>query len=136
MTTPAVLPHVDAVIAALQGAGLTVYFGGAPPNTSPTASQPYLVLYPTPGRAVPASLADNLIDFVGEVQLTAVGLTAEQAANVADRSMAAMAAVPAVAGRVSWKPEFLDGQPVQRDDDVTPPNFYAVARYRLRSIPQ
>ena len=136
MTTPAVLPHVDAVTAALTGADLTVYFGGAPPGVVPTVAQPYTVLYPTPGRAVAASLADDLVDFVGEVQLTCVGLTAEQAASVSDRAMAALAARITVAGRVSWRPEFLDGQPVQRDDDVTPPNFYAVARYRLRSIPQ
>lgn len=136
MATPAVLPHVDAVAAALVAANLTVYFGGVPPGVAPTATDPYIVLYPTPGRAIRSSLADNLVDFSSEVQLTAVGLTAEQAASVSDRAMAAMTAVPAVAGRVSWRPEFLDGQPVQRDDDVVPPNFYAVARYRLRSIPQ
>lgn len=136
MTIPAVLPHIDAVTGALTDAGLTVYFGGAPPGIAPTATQPYAVLYPTPGRAVAASLGDDLVDFAGEVQLTCVGLTAEQAASVSDRAMAALAVRLSVAGRVSWKPEFLDGQPVQRDDDVTPPNYYAVARYRLRSIPQ
>jgi hypothetical protein len=136
VTTPAVLPHVDAVTSALTAASMTVYFGGAPPDVAPTAAEPYIVLYPTPGRAVPASLVDDLVDFAGEVQLTCVGLTAEQAASVSDRAMAALAVRLTVTGRVSWKPEFLDGQPVQRDDDVTPPNFYAVARYRLRSIPQ
>lgn len=135
MTTPAVLPHVDAVSAALTTAGLTAYLGGAPPGVSPTAADPYVVLYPEPGRAEVASLADNRTNFSAVVQLTCVGLTAEQAMSVSDRAAAALSAVLTVTGRTSWKPEPLDGQPVQRDDDVTPPCFYAPSRYRLRSIP-
>lgn len=135
MTTPAALPHVDAVTTALKGAGLTVYLGGAPSSIVPTTAQPYVVLYPLPGRTVAASLADDRTRYVGVVQLTCVGLTAEQALSVSDRATAALSAVLPVAGRVAWKPESLDGQPVQRDDDVVPPVYYAVARWRLRSIP-
>jgi hypothetical protein len=135
MTTPAVLPHVDAVTSALEAAGLTVYLGGAPPGVSPTDAQPFVVLYPEPGRAQAASLADDRTAFSAVVQLTCVGLTAEQAMTVSDRAAAAMSTVLAVTGRASWKPEALDGQPVQRDDDVVPPCFYAPSRYRLRSIP-
>lgn len=136
MSTPAVLPHVDAVTAALEGAGLTVYFGGAPSGIVPTDNSPFVVLYPDPGQPVAASLADERTHFSTVVQLTCVGLTAEQATNVSDRALAALAAPLAVAGRASWKPESLDGQPVKRDDDVTPPCYYAVSRWRLRSIPQ
>jgi hypothetical protein len=135
MTTPAVLPHVDAVTAALEAAELTVYVGGAPPGVSPTATTPYVVLYPEAGRAMTASLGDNRVDFSAVVQLTCVGLTAAQAMSVSDRAIAALSVVLTVAGRASWKPESLDGQPVQRDDDVVPPNYYAPSRYRLRSIP-
>jgi len=135
MTTPAVLDHVDAVTAVLEAAGLIVYLGGAPPGTSPTGAEPYIVLYPEPGAALTRSLADDRSDFTAVVQLTCVGLTAGQALNVSDRARAAMTPVLTVAGRLAWRPEHLDGQPVQRDDDVTPPNFYAVARYRLRSTP-
>jgi len=136
MTTPQVLPHVDAVTTALQDKGLTVYLGGAPAGISPTATNPFVVLYPEPGRVHAASLADNRVDFSAVIQLTCVGLTAEQALSVSDRAAAALAAVLPVTGRISWKPESLDGQPVQRDDDVVPPCFYAASRYRLRSIPQ
>lgn len=136
MTAPAVLPHVDAVTAALEAAELTVYLGGAPPSVSPTPGTPYVVLYPDPGRAERASLADDRGNFSAVVQLTCVGLTAEQAMSVSDRALAALSVVLAVDGRTSWKPESLDGQPVQRDDDVVPPCFYAVSRYRLRSVPQ
>jgi hypothetical protein len=131
VVTPNVVDHVDAVTAVLQGAQLTVFLGGSPPSTAP----PYCVLYPDPGAAVRASLADDRVDFQTVVQITAVGATAEQALNYADRSAAAMSAPLQVTGRTAWRPEALDGQPVQRDDDVTPPVFYAVARYRLRSTP-
>lgn len=133
---PAVLPHVDAVTAALEAANLVVYLGGAPAGVAPTDGAPYIVLYPEPGRPVVASLADDRTLFSAVVQLTCVGLTAEQAANVSDRALAALLVPLTVAGRTSWKPESLDGQPVKRDDDVVPPCYYAVSRWRLRSIPQ
>jgi predicted cobalt transporter CbtA len=126
---------VDAVTAALEAAGLTVYLGGAPSGVSATDAQPFVVLYPEPGRAQAASLADDRTLYSAVVQLTCVGLTAEQAMSLSDRAAAVMSVVLTVAGRVSWKPEPLDGQPVQRDDDVVPPNYYAAARYRIRSIP-
>lgn len=132
MTTPAVLPHIDAVVAALTTAQLTVYLGGSPPS----AVAPYAVLYPDPGMPVRASLADNRVDFSGVVQITCVGTTAEQALNYADRTSAALSAPLVVAGRNGWRPEALDGTPVKRDDDVTPPVFYSAARWRLRSTPQ
>jgi hypothetical protein len=85
---------------------------------------------------VRASLADDRTGFVGVVQVTAVGATAEQALNVMDRARAALDAPLQVAGRVSLRPEALEGTPVARDDDVTPPVYYSAARWRLRSIPQ
>lgn len=136
MAAPAVLPHVDAVTTALTAAGLTVYLGGVPSSISPAPASPYVVLYPDPGRADTASLGDDRVNFSGVVQLTCVGLTAEQAMSVSDRAMAALSVVLTVAGRASWRPESLDGQPVQRDDDVVPPNYYSASRYRLRSVPQ
>lgn len=135
MTTPAVLPHTDAVTAALEAQSLVVYLGGAPPDVAPTDTVPYVVLYPDPGVGVRASLADDRVNFQGVIQLTCVGLTAEQVLSVSDRCRAALAGALPVAGRAGWRPEELEGQPVKRDDDVTPPNFYAVLRYRLRSTP-
>ena len=131
-TTPNVLDHVDAVMAAYTAADLTGYLGGAPPSVAP----PYIVLYPEPGTPIAASLADDRTYFRTTLQVTCVGETAEQALNLADRSAAALSAPLAVTGRTAWRPEYLDGQPVRRDDDITPPVFYAVARYRLRSTPQ
>lgn len=132
MTAPATLPHVDAVLAALAGAGLVAHLGVAPPGQDP----PYVAVYPDPGRSVPGSLADPLSDFQGTVQLTCVGQTAEQALNVSDRARAALGVVLAVDGRTGWRPQELGGQPVQRDDDVTPPLYYSAVQYRLRSSPE
>ncbi|MFJ8474202.1 hypothetical protein [Kitasatospora sp. NPDC094011] len=128
---PAVLPHIDAVTTALAAAQLTTYLGGAPQGVAP----PYAVLYPSPGAPARASLADDRVNWVSVLQITCVGATGEQALNYADRSQAALDAPLAVAGRTGWRPEALDGQPVARDDDVTPPVYYAVARWRLRSTP-
>lgn len=131
MQVPAVLDHVDAVISAHDPLEPPLYLGGAPP----TSTAPYYVLYPDPGTPLSASLADDRVHFAVVVQITCVGASAEQALNMSDRSRAVMSGPLNVAGRVSWRPEALDGQPVKRDDDVSPPLFYTVARYRLRSTP-
>jgi hypothetical protein len=131
VSAPATLPHVDAVLAALSAAGLVAHLGLAPAGQV----APYIAVYPDPGRSVPGSLADPLSYYQGTVQLTCVGETAEQALNVADRARAALGVPLTVQGRSGWRPEELGGPPVQRDDDVTPPLFYAAVQFRLRSTP-
>jgi hypothetical protein len=135
MAVPTVLPHVDAVQAALETATLTVYLGGAP--TSPNWSPPdkYAVLYPEPGEVVRESLADIRADFTTTFQITCVGGSMERALWVADRVRAALSAPLVVAGRATWRPEELGGPPVQRDDDTTPPSWFVPVQYRLMSIP-
>jgi hypothetical protein len=129
VTAPAVLPHVDAVQAALVGAGLAVGLGGAP---VPAVSK-YVALYPDPGQSVSESLADRRTDVMLMVQATCVGPTAEQALWVADKVRSALAGVLTVDGRVAWRPEELGGPPVSRDDDVTPPLFYVPIQFQIRS---
>lgn len=131
MTAPATLPHVDAVLAVLAGANLVVSLGVAPPGQVP----PYVAVYPGPGQSLPGSLADPLSYFEDTVQLTCVGTTAEQALSVSDRARTAMSVRLIVTGRSGWRPEELGGPPVQRDDDVTPPMYYAAVQYRIRSAP-
>lgn len=131
MTAPATLPHVDAVLAVLEAAGLVVSLGVAPPGVDP----PYVAVYPDPGRSIPGSLADPLSDYQAMLQITCVGETAEQALSVSDRARAAMSVPLVVAGRSGLRPEELGGPPVARDDDVTPPLFYVPVQYRLRSTP-
>ncbi|MFJ8027455.1 hypothetical protein [Streptomyces sp. NPDC096311] len=135
MSTPAVLPHVDAVQAALEDAGLTVYLGGAPTASSWSPPELYVVLYPEPGAAVRESLADERTDFTTTFQITCVGGSMERALWAADKARSALSAPLAVAGRTTWRPEDLGGPPVQRDDDTNPPSWFVPVQYRLMSMP-
>lgn len=132
---PDVLPHVDAVQAALTAAGLTVYLGGAPTASSWTPPDKFAVLYPDPGTAVRESLADERSDFDTTMQVTCVGADVERALWVAGRVRRALAGPLTVEGRQCWPPEDLGGPPVQRDDDVTPPLFFVPVQYRILSTP-
>lgn len=137
MSTPAVpdvLPHVDAVRAALEAAGLTVYVGGTPAG-SWTPPDRFAVLYPDPGMAVRESLADERTDFDALVQVTCVGGDVERALWVAGRVRRALSVPLEVAGRRCWRPEDLGGPPVDRDDDVTPPLYFVPVQYRICSTP-
>jgi len=133
VSAPAVLPHMDAVQAALEGAGLTVYLGGAPTSSGWTPPDKYVVLYPEPGEAVRESLADARTDFMSTFQLTCVGSSLERTLWVADTARAALSGPLSVAGRTTWRPEDLGGPPVQRDDDTTPPSWFVPVQYRIKS---
>ncbi|GAA2484599.1 hypothetical protein GCM10010406_21080 [Streptomyces thermolineatus] len=131
MSAPAVLPHVDAVTAALTGAGLAVGLGGAP-KTVPTSGI-YTAVYADGGQALPESLADRRTGLQLLFQVTCVAPTAEKALWAADKTRAALAAPLAVPGRALWRAEELGGPPLARDDDVTPPLYFLPIQYRLRS---
>jgi hypothetical protein len=134
VTAPAVLPHRDAVEAALTDAGLVVGLGGAPPSAPPAGTQDkYAVLYFDPGQSMTESLADARTDFACTFQMTCVGPTEEQALWVADKARAALHGQLTVQGRTAWRPEELGGPGVQRDDDVTPPLYFVPVQYRLQS---
>ncbi|MFJ8110427.1 hypothetical protein [Streptomyces sp. NPDC096132] len=134
-TPPDVLPHLDAVQAALEAVNLTVYVGGAPTSSGWTPPDKFAVLYPDPGMAVRASLADNRTDFDSTMQVTCVGSDVERALWVAARVRQALTTPLAVEGRTCWPAEDLGGPPVQRDDDVTPPVYFVPVQYRICSIP-
>jgi len=42
---------------------------------------------------------------------------------------------PSVTGRRCWRLEPAGTQPIQKDTDVSPPKFFAVRRWVLRSVP-
>ncbi|MGW1134558.1 hypothetical protein [Streptomyces griseoluteus] len=132
---PEVLPHVDAVQAALEAAELTVYVGGAPTSAGWTAPDRYVVLYPEPGTAVRESLADERTDFETTMTVTCVGSDWERVLWVADRVRRAFNAPLAVAGRSCKRPEDRGGPPLQRDNDVNPPVFFLPVQYWIGSTP-
>lgn len=127
---------MDAVQAALQDAGLTVYVGGAPPTASGwTPPDKYAVLYVEPGEAVRESLADTRTDFMTTFQVTCVGSSLERCLWVADRAREALSSPLTVEGRSAWRPEDLGGPPAQRDDDTNPPSWFVPVQYRIKSTP-
>lgn len=131
-TAPDILPHADAVQAALEDQGLTVYLGGAPQSGAPDK---FCVLYPDPGMAVRESLADQRTDFESTMQVTCVGSTPERALWVSGRVRRALSVPLTVEGRQCWPPEDLGGPPLARDDDVTPPLYFVPVQYRICSTP-
>ncbi|WP_236243131.1 hypothetical protein [Streptomyces sp. CC228A] len=131
MSSPAVLPHRDAVVAALEDIGLTVGAGRAP-DPAP-ATQMYAVVYMSPGRSRPESLADQRTNYEGLMQVTAVGPTEERCLWVADKVRSALHAGLSVDGRQAWRPEELGGPPIVRDDDVSPPLYFVPIQYMIRS---
>lgn len=132
---PDVLPHMDAVQAALEDVGLTVYLGATPTTAGWTAPDKFAVLYPDPGMAVRSSLADERTGLDSTMQVTCVGSDVVRALWVATRVRQALAAPLIVEGRTCWLPEDLGGPPVQRDDDVTPPVYFVPVQYRICSTP-
>ncbi|MGA5635079.1 hypothetical protein [Streptomyces lydicamycinicus] len=130
-TVPDLGPHLDAVVGALEGAGLAVGQGGAP---SPVpANKRYAVLYFDPGTVGRESLADRRTDLAVLFQVTCVGPTAEQCLWVAQQVRRALYGRLAVDGRAAFRPEELGGPPLSRDDDVSPPLFFLPVQYRLNS---
>ncbi|WP_432136832.1 hypothetical protein [Streptomyces sp. bgisy154] len=132
MTPPSVLAHRNAVVAALEAEDLTVGLGVAP-ATLPD-SRMYVVVHMAPGRSVPESLADVRSDFDGLLQVTAVGPDQERCLWVCDKVRAALYGPLMVDGRSGFRPEELGGPPAIRDDDVSPPLWFAPIQYMIRSI--
>lgn len=134
MTAPAsTRTHVDAVIAVLQAAGLTVYAGGAPEG----ANGNYVTVHAAGGMtgSGTGTLGDVYRDLVVSFQTTAVADTHEQALWVHDKTVTTLlGAAPTVAGR-SPQPIWMDEapQPVRRDDNAAQPRYLAVARWVFRS---
>lgn len=98
---------------------------------------PYNVLYTDNGQLSRSSLGVTSDRFELWFQVTSVGATRQQAGWAADKARADLLdQIPTVTGR-HCGPITQDAppQPVQRDDDLTPPVFYVTASYRLTSVP-
>jgi len=96
----------------------------------------YAVVWPgstTPDggtAAAPDADADQV------VQVTYVGRVAEQADEMRDRGRGALLGTTlTVTGRHCWPVRLADSQAVQRDDDTTPPVWYAADRYLIHTVP-
>lgn len=125
MTYPSTLDMVNAVLATLNATpNVTAYLGEAPA----AAVRPMVIVHAAMGTT-DGTVGDRLRDLTVAFQTTAIGDTAEQAADTADAVAGALDKVaPAVAGRTAF-PIRQDGppQPVRRDDTLVVAGFYAVA---------
>lgn len=123
--------HVAGVIALLTGSP-TVYDGKVPDSTNP----PYRVVYANGGLAIVTNTAGDSNCREWSFQTTAVGSTPEQARAVAEKNQTALLdSHPTVSGRTCGPIRHETSRSVERDDDVSPPVFYAVDVWRFMSLP-
>lgn len=137
-------PEADALLALLNGGDLLTGDGerpdggGFPGGDTSGQFVPYVVLYPGVVSRIDGPMSDPYADTSSEYQITAVGQTRAQAQWAADKARGLILAVQKdlpVPGRdvqlIGWGPS----QEVRRDDDATPPLFFAVDVYSIDSTP-
>lgn len=123
--------HVQALLSLVR-AVVPCYDGKVPDEPS----IPYTVIYPSQGDLGWASLEGDSTTLDLSFQITAVGLTRAQAGWAADKARVALLdKKPTVTGRACGQILQESSVPIQRDDDVVPPVFYAINQYRLMSVP-
>ena len=121
--------HTDAVIAALEAAGLTVGDADAEGLTPP-----YAVVYKIDGGEYEGSFENPYEDAELIYQVTCVGVTREQAEWVADKAMVLLNGLTVADRRIALvSPE--GGPGTRPDRDVTPHVWYSTPRFRLKSTP-
>lgn len=134
--------QTDAVIAALIAAGVTTGDavrppgGGFPGQDSTAGFVPYAVVYQGVTSLIDGPVDDPDADVIDEYQVTSVGITRKSASVIAFKAKTALlTGVLIVPGRCVQLVEWMSGRPVERDDDVTPPLFYAIDIYAITTSP-
>jgi hypothetical protein len=130
VTVASVRTHTDAVVVALEAAGLSVGDG-----SGDGLSVPYCVVYNISGGRMSGNLDDPFEDADLVYQVTCVGQTREQAEWVADKATVTLVNGLSVTGRsiVLVTPE--GGPGTRPDRDVTPPVYFTTPRFTIKSTP-
>lgn len=125
--------HADAVNTLLDAvANLTNYDETAPKD----AAAPYVVARYDDGVRTRTSILPSSTAITVTFQVTGVGRDRNQAQAALERATSALVDVrPTVAGRSCSPIEQVASQPTLRDDDFTPPLFYAVNQFQFFSVP-
>lgn len=121
-----------AAIEALVEAAVTCHRASAPNNAAP----PYVILHADQGHGRVTSYAADTDHLTFTFQTTSVGVTDEQAKWAADKARGAVEDVrPTVSGWSCRRIRQVDTQPVDRDDKIDPPLFYAVDVWQYIATP-
>lgn len=126
--------HYNAFKALLTAApnGLTVNDAQSPN----LATGLYVTLYPDTGDRVAVDLADANPNRQWTIRTTVAGDTLEQVNLGMEKVEVRLEGVrPMVPGRACTRIKKLLSRPAERDDDVSPARFYAVADWRWYSNP-
>lgn len=127
MSLPSLRLHTDALIAALQGLGLTV--GDA---EAPNVSAPYVTVYPIAGGSRNGTIEAPDDDAELVYQVTCVGQKREQAEWLADKVLTLLGKdTISVTGRKISRVSLQLHPTITRSDDTAPPLFYATPRLRV-----
>jgi hypothetical protein len=134
--------HVDAVVANLRASlpsplkdRVGVAYGGD--HEHQTFVTPYVVVHLLGGGNMGGPITDPQVDVQVRIQVNSIGDTAEQAMNTAELVNALMVKSNiTITGRAVLKvPKETTSDGIVRDDDISPPLFYAYDVWRLWTTP-
>jgi hypothetical protein len=137
-TTTLIDDHTQGLLDALDPAGFPIGDGEAPRNTDKSeVDPPFAVLYSLPGGLFDGPLSDSQADVTLIYQVTAVGVTRQQAQVAIDvcRVLMKKANVTIPNRRVRDLRHLTPNSGVIRDDDLPNPLFYGYDRYELDTTP-
>jgi hypothetical protein len=138
VNVPKIHPHTQIVRSVIEGIGVAVDIGMAPAAATLIAG--YALVWPR-DVVLDGPVSDEHADAYPEVQVTAVSATADGAATIADRILAALLSTdPAPPEGREWlnpgqAVQFVSALGAQRDDAVDPPAFSVPIVVRLPSTP-
>lgn len=125
---------IDWVLGVLGAGGLSVGDGVAPSPPSPTGSG-YVVVYSIAGGVTEGSIDDPRSDASPNFQVTSVGTDPRQVRWLVDKVRSLLnVAVPATLAdgrKVIWLDFPQASSSTIRDDDVSPPKWYAPDRFEM-----
>lgn len=130
--------HTNAVVAALEGAGLVVGRGvrtASPDGSGAELPPPCVVVHPIPGGRRFGDLDDHVKHADLVYQLTCVGETQAQAEWVRDKTEVLYTGITVADRHIDIVRDDFGSSDARLDGTVEPAVFVAMPRYRIASSP-